>query len=172
MLRLRMRNEGGTTKVSAPLPLLPGGNDQLYGRYAIHWKSDSVPGYKVAWLLWPDSGVWPGDGEIDFPEANLDSTISGFMHRQNGSSGGDQDVYSTDVRFGDGNWHTAVTEWLPGSLRFFVDGVEVGHSTSRVPNTPMHWVIQSETGLGSAHPAAGSEANVYIDWVAVWRPAG
>ena len=42
-----------------------------------------MDGYKVAWLLWPKSGVWPRDGEIDFPEADLIGTISAFMHRQN-----------------------------------------------------------------------------------------
>jgi len=40
----------------------------LYGRYAIHFKADPVPGYKTSWLLWPDSEKWPQDGEIDFPE--------------------------------------------------------------------------------------------------------
>ena len=94
------------------MPLLPGGNDVLYGRYAVRWKADAIPGYKVAWLLWPDSEVWPRDGEIDFPEGNLDGTVEGFMHRQNGTSGGDQDHAGSAVRFGDGRWHTAVTEWL------------------------------------------------------------
>jgi hypothetical protein len=35
----------------------------------VRFKTDSMHGYKGAWLLWPASEVWPRDGEIDFPEA-------------------------------------------------------------------------------------------------------
>ncbi len=128
-------------------------------------------GYKTAWLLWPDSERWPKDGEIDFPEGNLDGTISAFMHRQNGRSVDDQDAYSTNATYS--TWHTAVTEWLPESqsLKFYLDGQLIGHSTSRVPNTPMHWVLQTETSLSGCIPADSTSGHVLIDWVAVYTPA-
>ena len=76
MLRLRIRNEGGVIKVGAPIPLIPHSlsdrGSLLYGRYAVRFKIDPVPGFKVAWLLWPASENWPQDGEIDFPEGDLD----------------------------------------------------------------------------------------------------
>jgi hypothetical protein len=77
------------------------------------------------------SGVWPRDGEIDFSEGDLQGSIGAFMHRQNGTSGGDQDGYRTSARFTD--WHTAVVEWKPNFCRFILDGTIVGTSTSRVP---------------------------------------
>src|SRR4051812_21960652 len=60
----------GRPLVAALVPKLPGTAKfgQLYGRYAIRFRSDTIAGYKVAWLLWPDSGISPRDGEIDFPE--------------------------------------------------------------------------------------------------------
>jgi hypothetical protein len=92
---------------------------------------------------------------------------SAFMHRQNGTWGGDQDSYKTSAKFTD--WHTVATEWKPGSCEFFLDGKSIGKSTSRVPNTPMHWVLQNETELNSTYPAASAVANVQIDYARVWK---
>jgi hypothetical protein len=49
-------------RVSALTPPIPG---QLYGRYSVRFRSDSIPGYKIAWLLWPTSENWV-QGEVDF----------------------------------------------------------------------------------------------------------
>jgi beta-glucanase (GH16 family) len=169
ILTIRLyRDANNRPRSVAFIPQLPGGQDQTFGRYEVRFRS-SVPatGWKVAWLQWPASGVWPRDGEIDFPEGNLTGTIHAFMHRQNGTSGSDQDAYSTGVTFV--NWHTAVLEWTPTRCEFFLDGVSIGKATSRIPNTPMHWVIQSETALDGSIPA--SEAAMQIDWLAAWRYA-
>ncbi len=147
---------------------MPGG-DQTYGRYAIRFRADAVKGYKAAWLLWPKSGTWPRDGEIDFPEGNLDQKISAFMHRQGATAGSDQDAYNTQSTFT--SWHTAVIEWGPGQTRFLLDGTVIGTSTSRIPNTAMHWVIQTETALDGTTPADSAQGHVQIDWVAVWSYA-
>jgi hypothetical protein len=163
-----VHTEGGVHKVAAPEPQVSGG-DQLYGRYAIRFRSDPIDGYKVAWLLWPKSGTWPRDGEIDFPEGDLDGKISAFMHRQGASSGSDQDAYSTNVTLT--SWHTAVIEWGPSQTRFLLDGIVIGTSTSKIPNTPMHWVIQTETALDGSTPSNSASGHVQIDWVAVWKYA-
>ncbi len=174
IMDLRMRNEGGVNKVAAPVPIIPTatgpGGGMLYGRYEIRWRTDTTPGFKLAWLLWPDSENWPQDGEIDFPEGSLNGTISAFMHRQNGVNGGDQDAYGTSVPLG-GAWHTTIVEWTPSSLKFYLDGQLIGNSTSRIPDTPMHLVLQSETDMNGTLPATGAVANVQIDWIAVWEPA-
>jgi hypothetical protein len=159
--------------VQSPHPILPGKGlyqGQLYGRYAIRYYMQPVAGYKTAWLLWPDSDTWPRDGEIDFPEGDLTGNVYAFMHRQNGTTGSDQDGYSTNVPEA-GAWHTAVIEWGPAHCRFYLDGTLIGDSTSRIPNTPMHWVIQTETQLSGGAPANTAAGHVYIDWVAVYAPA-
>ena len=143
--------------------------NQLYGRYAVQFKTDSMHGYKGAWLMWPTSEVWPQDGEIDFPEGDFDSTFNAYMHRQGATSGSDQDAFSTSSRWTD--WHTAVTEWTPTSVQFLLDGVVIGTSRSRIPNTPMRWVIQNETTLNGFAPSDSVSGHVLIDWVAVWSYA-
>lgn len=171
VMDLWLHNEGGQWLMAAPMPRINGAGanmNQLYGRYAVRFRADPLPGYYLAWLLWPGSETWPRDGEIDFPEGGLGGHISGFMHRQGGTSGGDQDAYSTGVPFT--GWHTAVIEWSPSNVKFILDGVTVGNSTSRIPNTPMHWVLQTTTSPGGL-PPAGTSGNVEIDWVAVWRYA-
>jgi hypothetical protein len=156
--------------VNAPQPILPGtSRGQLYGRYVVRFTADAVPGYKTAWLLWPDSNTWPRDGEIDFPEGSLTGEIYAFMHRQGATTGSDQDWYATGANYG--SWHTAVIEWLPTRCTFILDGKVIGNSTSRVPNTPMHWVLQTETQLSGGAPADSASGHVYIDWVAVYSPA-
>lgn len=176
MMDIFVRYQDGEFKVAAPMPNIGGNADirnQLYGRYEFRFYIPTpAPGYKVAWLLWPKSEVWPRDGEIDFPDQDLKtgSPICAYMHRQNGTSGGDQDVYCTNVALV-GQWHTGVMEWEPNSFKFFLNGALIGHSTSRVPNTPMRWVLQTETNLSSTLPSTSESAHVYVDYVRVWKYA-
>jgi hypothetical protein len=171
-MTIHLNRDSTGTWVAAPLPKLPNavGKDggQQYGTYSVTWKADQpTAGFKLAWLLWPDSGTWPGDGEIDFPEGSLGGSISAFMHRQGGTSGSSQDAYSTGVPMA-GAWHTTVVDWQADHCDFYVDGKLVGHSTSAIPNTPMHLVLQSETS-GSG-PALGAFADIHISNYSYWKP--
>jgi hypothetical protein len=152
---------------AAPEPILPNGSKgQRYGRYEVRFRADTGPNaerWKTAWLLWPMSNIWPRDGEINFPEALLTHEIQAFMHRQEGTSGSDQDAFDSNVTYAD--WHVAVIEWAPNSVKFILDGSLVGHSTSRIPNTPMRYVMQTEPALSGAGPT--QEANVYVDYVKI-----
>jgi beta-glucanase (GH16 family) len=163
-----IHTEGGTHLVAAPIPKLTAASSfgQLYGRYAVRFRADALPGYKTAWLLWPDSGHWPGDGEIDFPEADLTEPIKGYVHHQGASSSSDQDRFTTSALYPD--WHTAVIEWSPGRVVLSLDGQVVGQTTTRVPSSPMHWVLQTETALGGSAPSSATQGNVQIDWIAAW----
>jgi hypothetical protein len=71
--------------VSALVPKIPGGVDNgglLYGRYVIRFRADAPPRYHAAFLFWPDTNHWPCDGEIDFPESDLDAHIYAFMRHR------------------------------------------------------------------------------------------
>ncbi|WP_203834315.1 glycoside hydrolase family 16 protein [Winogradskya humida] len=169
VMDMNIRTEDGKSLVSAPVPKINGANageGQLYGRYAVRFRSDKLAGYKIAWLLWPDSDQW-GEGEIDFPEADLDGKIWGFMHHKNKPM--DQDWYET--KSATNAWHTAVLEWHPNYVRYLLDGVQIGKSTdvSKIPSTPMHWVLQTETNLDGVKPAAAVAGHLQIDWVAVYK---
>ena len=170
MLDFALHVVNGTPYVAAPVPILPGagsGGGLTYGRYSVRYRADSAAGYKTAWLLWPDSGVWPGDGEIDFPEGNLNGTIGAYAHYAN--SAGGQDAFETSVT--SSAWHTATTEWMPGRINFYLDGVLIGTSTHQVPTHAMHWVLQTETSLNGVNPDPSVTAHVYVDWVTAYAPS-
>ena len=173
MMNLHLHTTQGIHMVAAAVPTIPGapGTDGglLYGRYVIRFRADAVPGYKIANLLWPDSGVWPRDGEIDFPEANLTSTLWGVVHYQAGTSATDQALFDSQVT--PTGWHTATTTWLPSGVTFQLDGTTVGTVTTRIPDTPMHLVIQTETWTSGPAPTSAAAGNVQIDWLAVYTPA-
>jgi hypothetical protein len=171
MLDYYLHTTDGVHMVAAVVPKIPGGVDDgglQYGAYAIRFKSDLIPGYKAAFLLWPDSGTWPQDGEIDFPEGDLDSNFSAFMHQLGASSGSQQDAYTTSDTFQE--WHTAVIEWTPTMCRFILDGQVIGTSISLIPNTPMHWVLQAETAL-SGSPSDDVSGHVDVAWIAAYSPS-
>jgi beta-glucanase (GH16 family) len=146
--------------VAAPQPRLPSGTGQTYGRYSVRFYVDPVPGYKTAWLLWPDSGVWPGDGEIDYPDCNLNGTIHAYMHYASSSAG--QSAFSTNVPEA-GAWHIATMEWQPGKVTFILDGTVIGVATTLVPFKPMHYVLQTETQLSGGPPSNTPAGNVKVD---------
>jgi hypothetical protein len=148
------------------LPKIPG---QLHGRYTVRLRADGVDGYKVAWLLWPDSGVWPRDGEIDFAETSLVDPLKAFIHRQDATVGSDQTACKTSPgTYLTNGWHTVTLEWST-TTKLYVDGVLECSTSDRVPNTPMHLVLQTESELFSARTAASG--HLYLDWVAVYKPA-
>ena len=169
MLDYYLHTTGRVHAVAALVPKIPGavkGNGLHYGAYAIRFRANSIPGYKVAFLLWPDSEIWPADGEIDFPEGNLDRTVDAAMHFQGGRSLISQDVYRSNATFS--SWHTAVIEWTPTKCRFILDGHVLGTSVSLIPSTPMHWVLQVQTVAG-APPADRVAGHVEIAWITVYR---
>ena len=148
---------------------------QIYGRYAIRFKIDPpITGYKFAWLLWPDSEIWPKDGEIDFPEADdfsLKNKIYGGVHWAENN----QDkftIYPSNTTPADGSWHTAETDWTKESIKFILDGKVIGNFTDKanIPNKPMTWRIQSQGMLWQAvEPKNTDVVNIKIDWVKVWQ---
>lgn len=169
VMDLHLRTVDGEHLVAAPSPKLNGPGTQqgqLYGRYAVRYRADPIPGYKLAWLLWPDSEKW-SDGEINFPEGPLGGNTWAFMHHRNKPV--EQDWYRSAALLAD--WHTAVIEWKPGTVRFLLDGALIGESKNRnlIPRVPMHWVLQTETNLGVRRPERDAAGHVEIDWVVAYR---
>jgi len=158
-----LHSENGVAYSAAILPRTP---TQTYGRYQVRFKVDpGMTGWHSAWLLWPDDDVWPAHGEIDWPEGSLTGTMDAFMHYADPNGG--QDWAPSNATFTSG-WHTATTEWLSGSVKCYLDGNLVGSFTTKIPNLPMHWVLQSESG--SAQRPTGS-GHIKIDWLTIYTRA-
>lgn len=161
--------EEGSAKVASVIPF--GYSGQKYGRYSVRFRYDALPGYKIAFLLWPTSNQW-ADGEVDWPEGDLDGRLYGASAIKGSSSNGavkfdpSERVYTPA---GPNEWHIATIEWTPGSVKWFWDGGLVGQTTvpSGVPDRPMRWTLQAETSDRShqAFPEETTQGNLEIDWV-------
>ena len=165
VLDMHLRTENGVPLVAAPVPLVDGKwFSQKYGRYSVRFKADPVPGYKTAWLLWPSSNDW-NQGEIDFPEGGLDGTIHAFNHCVGNPSA---NCFATDTGARYTEWHTSTIEWTPSGVTFYLDGKNLGTSTTS-PSAAMQWVLQTETS-GSG-PSAAASGHVLVDWAVMYSRA-
>ncbi|WP_203834318.1 glycoside hydrolase family 16 protein [Winogradskya humida] len=168
IMDLYVRTEQNVHLVAAPLPRIYGPGTQgglIYGRYAVRFRADPTPGFKMAWLLWPDSEKWT-DGEIDFPEGELTGEIEAFLHHKGAPT--TQEAFKSGSGFNE--WHTAVIEWTPTEVRFLLDGKLLGVVTDRniIPDHPMHWVLQTETALDGRRPASQAKGHIQIDWITAY----
>ncbi|MFF0818327.1 glycoside hydrolase family 16 protein [Rhodococcus sp. NPDC003318] len=154
-------------RAGANLSPLVSGDDQaqLYGRYSARIKVSNpfITGYRLAMLLWPDSEVWPTEGELNFPEGELTGPIRGYHHfAEPDATANSQAISEYDYStFTD--WRVVTTEWTPTTVRYILDGKVLLESQRGVPNTPMRWQLQLESSL---YPDLGS-GNFYVDWVTV-----
>jgi hypothetical protein len=172
LLDVWIHSEGSTRYVSAPLPLVA---DTVGQRISICMRADEIPGYKMAFLLWPNEGPGNYHGEINFPEAKLLSTATAhaFMHFDPEPVGGKtQDAYDSGALLQ--QWHVYTTEWHPhrNYVSFYVDGRLIGHSERpEVPDGPMHYVMQMETYMAGEPLPAPAEGHVLVDWFMIDLPA-
>jgi beta-glucanase (GH16 family) len=156
----------GVPRVAAPV--MDHYRSHTYGRYSVRFRSDPLAGFKIAFLLWPESDSWH-EGEIDWPEGNLTgrmspaSAITGSYSR--GAMRFDPPVTTYSPTDATG-WHVATTEWTPGSVKWFWDGALVGSTTfpSGVPTTGMRWVLQAETALDGTRPIGSTAGHLQVDW--------
>lgn len=162
VLTIHVSTIDGLPRVAAVLPKVTASHH--YGRYAVRWRSDILPGFKVAWLLWPDNGKRT-EGELDWPEMNLDSDVlTGFVHRRNAVAPQGRAVVDIDATV----WHTTIIEWSPELVVYIHDDVEVFRTDVGVPTAGMHWVIQTETELSGFAPDPAVAGDVQVAWLAHW----
>lgn len=162
-LDLDIHTQNGRPLGAAPVPLVNGQwGGQKYGMFSVRMKSDNLPGYGAAFLLWPDSNDW-NQGEIDFPEATLGGDAGAFNHCPGNPQ---QNCFAADTTTTFAQWHTYTIEWTPARLSFLIDGTVVGTTTTNIPTGVMHWVAQ--VGTNGVKPAASVQGHLLIDWMTIY----
>jgi Glycosyl hydrolases family 16 len=171
LLDVWIHSEGRTRYVAAIRPKL---RERRAMRVSVCLRADAIPGYKVVYMLWPTEGPGNYHGEIDYPEAKLNSTstANAFMHYDpEPRTGKFQDWYDTGVRLQ--RWHTYTMKWHGGRdyVTFHVDGRRIGRSEGgRVPDGPMIYIMQMETWPQGSLPAPAS-GHILVDWVTIDVPS-
>jgi beta-glucanase (GH16 family) len=111
--------------------------------------------------VWTDGQApWPSTGEDDVMEGLSGKTCFHF-HSPSGGPG-------KCVAGSDAGWHTFASDWAPGSVTYYYDGVKVGQITSGITSSPMYLVLDNT--VSSQGRALTKPADAQIDYVRVWQP--
>jgi beta-glucanase (GH16 family) len=107
---------------------------------------------------------WPEDGEDDILE-NVQGTACAHFHSPlNVFAGlGGCDRY---LRPG---WHTVASDWEPGSVTWYYDGVKIAHVTQGVTSAPMYLVLVDT--VSAKAPAIARPSAMRVQYVRVWQHA-
>jgi beta-glucanase (GH16 family) len=146
---------------------------QTYGRWEFRARSDRGSGYAPAILLWPTSGDWPVDGEIDVMEIGRgDRQESTFTLHWGADNSQTQFRSAADFT----QWHTFAVEWTADHITYYLDGVPQYTNTDppAIPHGPMHLAVQNDVGpYNDAIPPRDAdtpaEVALHVDWVRIYR---
>ena len=109
--------------------------------------------------FWANGQNWPNTGEDDVLEGLAGSACWSFHDAQGLRNG-------CIRNFGPG-WHTFSSDWEPGSLTYYYDGVEVARLTTGITSFPMYIVLNNDVHYNTA---AVTEADAMkVQYVRVWQ---
>lgn len=149
---------------------------RTYGRWEFRARSDAGNGYAPNILMWPSSGNWPAEGEINIMEIPWGNRIQSLfvIHWS------EQNAQVSHIEEGDfTKWHTFALEWLPSHITLFIDGEPI--YTSADPDIvgslryPMHIAIQNDVGphdgfIPPRDATTPAEVSLEVDWVRIYAP--
>jgi beta-glucanase (GH16 family) len=149
---------------------------QRYGKYEVRLRVAAGKGIAFAALLWPMNERWPP--EIDFAENGGGTARRNLMTATLHWGRTNHEIQDT-VHGDFTRWHTLGVEWLPGSLRYTIDGrVWAQVNGSQVPAQRMVLDLQTQAGTCGDRfnpcPDATTPSLVeaQIAWVQAWRWTG
>jgi beta-glucanase (GH16 family) len=107
--------------------------------------------------VWTDGQTWPQDGEDDIMEG-LSGEACFHFHSPLGGPG-------ACVAGNYSGWHTFASDWEPGSVTYYYDGVKVGQITTGITSSPMYIIL----GIGIDGPNPVVPTDMQIAYVRVWQ---
>ncbi len=109
--------------------------------------------------FWADGQHWPQDGEDDVMEGiygmpcwtfhNLAGMVHACMHTMTPG------------------WHTFASDWQPGSITYYYDGVTVGTDTSGITSSPMYIILDNT--VHNNEPTVTVADSMQVQYVRVWQ---
>lgn len=151
---------------------------QSYGRYLVRFRMQDGQGVSYALLLWPASNSWPP--EIDFAEDNGASPRTAMLATLHYAdrAGAHHSIRRWDHDVDPTHWHTLGVTWLPGHVKYTLDGATWGEvDSSAVPSVPMDLAMQTQTWdcghtwVTCPDKTTPPEVDMTVDWVVAYRRA-
>ena len=146
---------------------------QKYGRWEARVRSQAGNGYGPVMLLWPESGEWPEDGEIDIMEIPKgDRTKAHFTVHWGEDNTQDGKSVQSDFT----QWHNFAVEWTPEHIIGYLDGEEFYRieDPDANPPGPMHFVLQQDIGpygkdwIPAPDASTPETCTFEVDWVRIY----
>ena len=109
--------------------------------------------------VWADGQSWPADGEDDLLEG-LGGQACFHFHSPLGGPGACDSTLTP-------GWHTFASDWQPGSVTYYYDGVEVGSITTGITNSPMYVILNNT--VSSQDPGLAEADSMQVAYVRVWQ---
>lgn len=104
--------------------------------------------------------VWPANGENDTMEGLFSGQACYHFHSPSGHPGAcASGNYS--------GWHIFASDWEPGSVTYYYDGVQVGQISSGITSSP-HYIILDYTTTTNQLVVP---ATMLVDYVRLWQKA-
>ena len=129
----------------------------------VEWRAYLPPtlaGQVANWpAIWSDGQNWPTDGENDTLEG-LSGSACYHFHSTLGGPGG-------CASGNHGGWHTFGSDWEPGVVTYYYDGIRVGQITTGITSVPHYLIMNNSTSTGSPITVP---TDMLIDYVRVWQP--
>lgn len=142
--------------------------NQTHGRWEARVRT-SGSGWMSLFIIWPQSDIWPEDGEYDWMEQRAGADCyGGFLHYPVPPPVRQEVLPQNAVScVGTTQWHHVAFEWSAGTMKGWVDGRLWYSISGNALLTEMpagHVTIQQDDqGAG-----AGNSAIQEVDWVKGW----
>jgi beta-glucanase (GH16 family) len=109
--------------------------------------------------VWTDGQNWPADGEDDLMEGLGGSACYHFHDPLGGPGGCDRTLTP--------GWHTFSSNWEPGSVTYYYDGVRVGAIRAGITSARMFILLDNTVSPGQPHTTVAD--SMRVQYVRVWQ---
>jgi beta-glucanase (GH16 family) len=145
-------------------------HDYTYGYYEfrVRTEPDSTGITNAVVLTWPQSGRWPGDGEIDMYEAGIATsgrrTFDSFVHYDSTNK-----QYAFEHRVDPSQWHVVAMLWAQDRITIYRDGRAVWtlRDQAAIPRVAHHVCVQLDLMRSRT---LNRPVRMYVDYVRIWQP--
>jgi len=110
--------------------------------------------------VWTDGQSWPTTGEDDVMEG-LSGQACFHFHSSSGGPGACAAGSYT-------GWHTFASDWEPGSVTYYYDGLQVGQITLGITAAPRYLILDNTVAAAIGGPTVLA-ADMQVDYVRVWQ---
>ncbi len=137
-----------------------------YGYYEVRAFLPAASNGTIAnWpAVWSDGQNWPVDGENDTMEGLSGKACYHFHYAIDSNTAGDIGACANGTFTG---WHVFASDWEPGSITYYYDGIQVGQITTGITSSP-HYMILDYT-QGSWGGLTSVPAEMQIDYARIWQ---